>query len=362
MSFKTFDLSHDVANLVSSINEVVAISASLFSGIAGVRGLNVKTYDNIASGTTEKLGGYFQTVYDSAPASSLSTALLDATYGYTTASVHNVACTVSSSQNEKIKIYRQFANTLLGNADSKFSIDSTDRNSAFFICIKRNMQKDELKKGATSLIINRGGIEVTASDDGAASSFKQTIGGDYAPLKVVTDTLSTAAGWTGKEVGQVWYNAGVIVLPAEYCFQDETTCGSAVVITPTFWSGTKNLDALESSGTISQLVDGLFGAYAATSNAHVCRVDFHNQTNLYSSVYFCRATNSEFNYSSNPTFVDNNKRIRVTSGSNILQTRTYITTVGLYDASDNLLAAAKVNKPITKSPDTEATMRIRLDY
>jgi hypothetical protein len=45
-----------------------------------------------------------------------------------------------------------------------------------------------------------------------------------------------------------------------------------------------------------------------------------------------------------------------------LQTRTYITTIGLYDANDNLLAAAKVNKPITKSPDNEAIFRIRLDY
>jgi hypothetical protein len=108
------------------------------------------------------------------------------------------------------------------------------------------------------------------------------------------------------------------------------------------------------SSSINQLVDGV--------RRKTEKVAMHNQTNLFSTVYFCRAENTEFNYSSNPTFVDDNQRIRVTSGSNILQTRTYITTLGLYDANDNLLAVGKVNKPITKSPDNESVFRLRLDY
>jgi hypothetical protein len=109
------------------------------------------------------------------------------------------------------------------------------------------------------------------------------------------------------------------------------------------------------SGAIDNNVDGLRG--------HINSVAFHNQTNLYSTIYFCRATNTEFNYSSNPTYVDPvTQRILVTSGSNVLQSRTYITTIGLYDANDNLLAVGKLSKPITKTPDTESIFRIRLDY
>jgi len=95
---------------------------------------------------------------------------------------------------------------------------------------------------------------------------------------------------------------------------------------------------------------------------HVELVNLNNQTNLQSSIYFCRAFNNEFNYSSNPTFVDGTGLIRVTSGSNVLTTQTYVTAVGLYDESDNLLAVGKVNKPVLKSPQTEAIFRIRLDY
>jgi len=257
---------------------------------------------------------------------------MDMTYGYATGSAFNLPVTATSSQNEKIKIYRMMASALLGSPDSLFSINSTPTSECFFIMIKRNLQKDEIKKGSTAIILNRTSNQLTGSDEGASVSFKQTIGGDYAPLK------------SGSvELGQVWYNAGVIVLGASASWPADVA-----------WSGTKTLVNMEASSSINQLVDGL--------RTHVEKMNFHNQTNLYSSIYFCRATNSEFNYSSNPTFVDDNKRIRVTSGSNILQTRAYVTTVGLYDANDNLLAVAKVNKPITKSPDNENIFRIRLDY
>lgn len=330
MSFKTFDLSHDVASIVSSINEVVAVSSSIYA-----EDLNVKFFKNISSGSSAAdLGGYFQTVYDSSPTASYSTALFDMTYGYSTGSAFNVLASAYSSQNEKVKIYRQMASVLLGDPDAVFNISSFDQPECFFIMIKRNVQKDEIKKGATSLIIN-GNTQYVISDEGAANSFNQTVGGDYAPLK----------NDAGAEMGQIWYNAGVIVLSDDMTWD---LPGDFV------WSGSLNLDEVQQSGSINDAVNGL--------RTHIDRIDFHNQTNLYSTVYFCRATNTEFNYSSNPTFVDDNKRIRVTSGSNILQTRTYATTVGLYDTNDNLLAVAKINKPITKSPDTEATFRIRLDY
>lgn len=337
MSYKSFDLAADVASVVSAINEVISVSASIFATNA-----NVKFYSNIASssaGPTLDLGGYFETVYDSSPTSSLSTPLMDWTYGYHTSSVFNVAVTTTSSQNEKIKIYRQMASALLGDPDAQFTVNNASQPECFFIMIKRGMMKDEVKKGSVSILFNQSGnlTQISASDNGAVTNFKQTVGGDYAPLKYFG---------TGSEMAQIWYQAGVMVVPDSLAYLNNLN-GIA-------WSGTVSLNNAQYSSSINQLVDGL--------RNHTDNLVFHNQTNLYSTVYFCRATNQEFNYSSNPTFLDGNKRIRVTSGSNILQTRSYITTVGLYDPNDNLLAVAKVNKPITKSSDNEAVFRIRLDY
>jgi len=335
MSFKTFDLAHDVASLVSAINEVVTISASLFSGSGET---NVKTFTNIATASAAPaLGGYWQTVFDSAPTSQASTALFDVTYGFSTGTQLSGVGLTYGSIDEKTKVYREMASMLLGSADARFTINSVSKNECFFVLIKRGLMKDELKKGAVSVVLSGSTGVVTASDAGAATSFKQTIGGDYAPIY---------SGSSAVELAQVWYNAGVIVIPASGV--QLPWSGSDA------WSGSVLLTSSQSGTTIDSLAYGL--------RAHVQKINFHNQTNLYSTVYFCRATNTEFNYSSNPTYVDTTQRIRVTSGSNVLQSRTYITTVGLFDANDNLLAVGKINKPITKAPDTESIFRIRLDY
>lgn len=331
MSFKSFNLTDDFAPLSTAINETISITGSIIATLA-----NVKYYRNVASGSAAiDLGGYFETVYDAAPSSSLSSPLLDITFGISTGSAYNVAATATSSQSDKVKVYRQWAAVLLGNPDSKFSIGSTSRNEAVFISLKRNLSKDEIKKGTVALTINSTApAQYTASDAGAAATFQQSLGGDFAPLKY---------NGTGSEVGQVWYNAGVIIL------HPDTAWGAVAT-----WSGTKTLINVQSSGNINSVVDGV--------RTHLELLALNNQTNLQSAVYFCRAFNSEFNYSSNATFTDSTGLIRVTSGSNILTTRTYVTTIGLYDENDNLLAVGKTNRPVLKSPETEAIFRLRLDF
>ena len=40
----------------------------------------------------------------------------------------------------------------------------------------------------------------------------------------------------------------------------------------------------------------------------------------------------------------------------------YITTVGMYSADNELMAVAKLSEPIKKTPNTDLTLRVRLDY
>ena len=89
-------------------------------------------------------------------------------------------------------------------------------------------------------------------------------------------------------------------------------------------------------------------------------VSFNNTTELNSTIYFCRANNNEFNYSSNPTYLTASK-LRVKNNTNDTPV-SYITTVGLYSADNELLATAKLSEPLKKTPDDEFTLRVRLDY
>ena len=108
---------------------------------------------------------------------------------------------------------------------------------------------------------------------------------------------------------------------------------------------------------------------AATQTIEACanairnriyNISFNNSTELNSSIYFCRINHNDFNYSSNPTFLSGSK-IRV-KNSTVDNPVSYITTVGLYSADNELLAVAKLSEPLKKDPTTEMTLRVRLDY
>ena len=109
------------------------------------------------------------------------------------------------------------------------------------------------------------------------------------------------------------------------------------------------------------LTGSTIDTFADAFRNRISNISFNNTTELNSTVYFCRANHNEFNYSSNPTFL-NGSKIRVKGVDPTAPTKTYITTVGLYSADNELLAVAKLSEPLRKDPTNELTLRVRLDY
>ena len=89
-------------------------------------------------------------------------------------------------------------------------------------------------------------------------------------------------------------------------------------------------------------------------------LSFNNTTELNSTIYFCRASHNEYNYSSNPTYLNSSKLVVKNKSSDMPVS--YITSVGLYSADNELLAVAKLSEPLKKTPTNELTLRVRLDY
>jgi hypothetical protein len=83
--------------------------------------------------------------------------------------------------------------------------------------------------------------------------------------------------------------------------------------------------------------------------------------NVSTSHYFVRANNREFNFSNNPTFVTGSVGAFVNSSFE-RDPKVYITTVGLYDDANELLAVAKTSKPVEKSFDKEIAIKVKLDF
>ena len=89
-------------------------------------------------------------------------------------------------------------------------------------------------------------------------------------------------------------------------------------------------------------------------------IAFNNTTEINSKIYFCRVPHNKFNYSANPTYLSGSKiKVKnVASDSPVA----YITTVGLYNDQQELMAVAKLSEPIRKDPTNDLTIRVRLDY
>jgi len=79
-----------------------------------------------------------------------------------------------------------------------------------------------------------------------------------------------------------------------------------------------------------------------------------------SQFYFTRVKNNEFNYTSNPSYIDDTGTLRFSSMTD--NPTVYITTVGLYNEGGDLLAVAKLSKPLAKDFTKESLIRVKVDY
>jgi hypothetical protein len=87
----------------------------------------------------------------------------------------------------------------------------------------------------------------------------------------------------------------------------------------------------------------------------------NSQETITSDYVFVRARNSEFNYSENPSFISGSTG-EVIYDDFINNPQVYITTVGMYNDSNDLLAVAKLSRPLIKDFTKEALIRVKLDF
>ena len=152
------------------------------------------------------------------------------------------------------------------------------------------------------------------------------------------------------EVGRVYYQAGIVALTAS-------------ALSPV--SGANNSETLNTFGKSHESVNAVLTGttiqvFSDAVRNKVNKISFNNTTELNSTIYFCRIHHNDFNYSANPTYLSSSK-LRVKNNASD-QPVSYITSVGLYSADNELLAVAKLSEPLKKDPTNELTLRVRLDY
>jgi hypothetical protein len=354
----------DTTIVRTPIYEAIPITGTLVS--SSVYGTsNIKTYSH----------GMFETVYDYPYLSSSANQLFDITIGRTNYDSSSI------QQAQKRNVYSQMAQVLVGydltGSIEKFGDKSTATlasdhyyQNMIFLTFSRLLVKDEIKRGTFSLTLGTSndfgspfGSTMVVDDSNALTTYyNDSPTGDYGILKVTSGGSNTQF----TEAGIIFYQAGVVAL-SPYVF---AASGSSAE-TASFSSNQKGqlASSIAMSGTngvsiVTGSIETMFlsASIQGASDAfrrRVANVQFNNTTELNSTIYFCRANHNEFNYSSNPTYLSSSQI--VVKQNPIDAPISYITTVGLYSADNELLAVAKLSEPIKKTPDESILLRVRLD-
>jgi hypothetical protein len=352
--FKTLN-NNDVVSTRTLLHEAIPLTGTILSGtyVSADASTNVKTYGH----------GMFQSVYDYPYLSSSANHVLDISVGYASNSV--LSASTSTQNSKKINIYNQMAQVLVGHDitgsimrfDENGDLTEGDKlNECIFLNFSRLVTKDEIKKGSFTMSVLTGGTlvgghSVLAGADGTYAERKLVISdtgaeNDYrvnSPAGEYGILSSSARG----NVGLIYYQAGVAVLTSSI-----------------FHPGTGTTPGHFGEAAFQHISCSLTGTTInANSNyarARIANVQFNNTTELNSTVYFCRANHNDFNYSGNPTYLSQSKM--VVKNTVLDEPVSYITTIGLYSADNELLAVAKLSEPLKKTPNNELTLRVRLDY
>ena len=355
--FKSFAES-DRTTSRTLLHENIPITGTIISGTYNNNN-NIKSFSH----------GMFKSVYDYPYLSSSANHLFDISWGFVSGNNDvtsigeglEIVDDVTNQEAKKQNMYAQMAQVLAGfdtsskvrafDFDGDYGSTTDTMGVAGFITFSRLLVKDEIKKGSFTITLGTASAYATPfshtctlGDYGADTNYKiNSPAGEFGLLY----TSSASATKGEKPRGLIFYQAGVAVLPIYH--KEAFGTGSAEWIR----TGGPTKREILRTGSIDQFADGMV--------RRIQNIQFNNTTELNSTIYFCRASHNEFNYSSNPTYLSDSKVV-VKANDMMMPPRSYATTVGLYSADNELLAVAKLSEPLRKDPTNELTLRVRLDY
>lgn len=316
-----FKLFNPTTDIVTSTRES---TSPMWGGNATVQCIDasVKWY----TGSQATMSDGYIPVYDGV--SSTASHLFDVFYANYTGAA---GCT---SGNDVI-MYKTLATRLLGSYSAIYEIDGSSSRVLVGYVFPREHFKDRLDPGNWQITLSASNDDTkfpTIVDDSDISSGTYTSLGLRGNIRsgTIAGGSLTASGMGGI-IGHVYYDLGLLVInPSNSIVAAAYTGATGYLSGAAVLSGTDKIQA-------------------------------RSLSKLQSAHYYCRSFNSEFNFSNNPTFADeSNGNLRWTEMYN--DPYTYISTIGLYNLDNELIAIGKLSQPIEKSFNQENIITARLDF
>lgn len=302
-------------------------------------------------------GDWYYDVYNTSPATSSAEIQFAIAYGHKTGGGFPTIAVLNTSKEPTKAIYSQYRNTLLDPEDETFTFaNSWNSDQIFVINIQRARLKQKMDAGNWELHLWSGsagfplasGSTVKLIDD-SGDKFDQSVSQGGRLYNVVRGSLNVgadasidlpAASEPSGGMGLFYPDRGLIVLNPHAL---EAHLGGFVA------TGSSSTAIANNHGKLFEMIKS--GSYFTARNEEV----------VTSTHYFVRVKNRDYNLSNNPSYYTSSDGTLNVS-TFVGDPHTYLTTVGLYNDSNELLAVAKVSTPLLKSFDREALIKVKLDY
>lgn len=314
------------------------------------------TLNNFFTSSTQEssnAGDYYLSVYNTASSLTEAEVQFDIAYGDKFGSGSAFYSTVTGSSPTRT-IYGQYRSLILGDENTDFIFGNYTSSTLLAISINRNRYKESLFPGSLTLLLGSGSNTISLTDDSRVTTTNvfTSAGRLYNLVSGAAGTVYTginSRGWAGGASSNSgsygWFLPDIATLILNPAALAGGSAGGGISLQV---SRSFNGDGLN--------LRNLYKAIVSGSN-----FTLNSQETITSDYVYVRARNSEFNYSENPSFI---------SGSNgavlyddfINNPQTFITTVGLYNDANELLAVAKLSRPLKKDFTKEMLVRIKLDF
>ena len=361
-TYSNFDPTEDIL-----ANNVETVTSGLFSGNTG----SLMNF-HVDSSATAQQNTYFRTIYNLDSDSPLAVSQLAMAYGEFNGSGSADLTGNLNNDTPTRAIYKQYAQLLLQPLDKKFTINGVDTDSIYILNFNRARFKEKLDPGNIEInLAHMSGSYGIPNNVMTGSNVKAD--GTTRVISLIDDSsLSPAA--VG-ESGRVYNIVSGTIDDGTIFSPDSANLDHYGLLYPEAGVIILNGDKLDSNvgfGTVSGSgVQGdntmkLFGSVSASAtltppSGKNYGLQARSSEQVKSTYYFVRIKNGDYNYSNNPSFVSGSTGdLAFTTFINNPQS--FITTVGLYNDRRELLAVAKLSKPILKSFTREVLVKVKLDF
>ena len=243
-------------------------------------------------------------------------------------------------------IYGQYRTLMLEDENSPFIFGDSYSGSYFYVISPdRARYKEKLLPGSFTLKLTSGSTDLYLTDNSLDVTLPTYYGTQRAYQIVAgqSGSAGTGNGYTTNlgSYGLFFPDTSTIILNGAAL--DDVSEGIS-------------LGTGRSSNTNDNNPEKLYNSIISGSSFKL-----NSQETITSDYVFVRTRNSEFNYTENPSYISGSTG-EVIYNYFIDNPQTYATTVGMYNDSNELLAVAKLSKPLVKDFTKESLVRVKLDF